>query len=432
MFKRTLCVLAILNGFGCGGSPKQASVASDATGAHAANVPTALAPLSLPEVTEKSPPESTIAVTFSVERKYIDTNVEKYAPKRLHEERGRDIGSGVKLDLVVTRGIPSYSVTATEVLLQLPVGISIDVRRRIGPIDLNLGHCNPNVLASAKVFTTLGPNLTVQAPEISLKLTEPCHLSGFDVTGIVETEIDKQKPHIERQIREQMSVVVPLLKAQVLSFEQNLAANELGCARFLTERILQAPLSEQGDVLSTSIALQGQMTQDCGTITQKPLDVVQTKAPLRFDVNEPSRITWQALLRDLDPLFQQTGVGNAPLQMRSAKTPAGERVALGISGKASGWVFLEPRVESSRLLFVVREAENAALRKRVTEVLAQFALPIDLAQVKNHALALAERARRLSFVERSNVVGAATRLETVLVPMIEPAGLLLLSRSHAD
>ena len=85
----------------------------------------------------------------------VDVTVERLVPKRLHEEQGREVGPGTKLDLVVTRRKPRYSLKDGALLLELPMELSIDVKSRLGPIELNLGHCEPELLAQVQLPTRL-------------------------------------------------------------------------------------------------------------------------------------------------------------------------------------------------------------------------------------------------------------------------------------
>jgi hypothetical protein len=412
----------------CGGpSPRElkTTVAKDSRGAP-------LTALSLPEVSPKSTVESTLPVLFATDRAYVDETVERLIPAQIYETKGRALGHGTTLDLVVTRGKPHYEIRADELRLELPLELSLDVKGTLGPFKLHYGRCRPTVLVEAVFPTSLGPELYVPEPSLKTKLEQGCHLAGFDVNPILERELESHRQRAERTLREQLKRSHRLLTERAHELQEDLETTRTVCPHLTLQKLVQSPLIEVDGVLSTSLGVRGIIVNDCGKPPNEPTAVERRDERLRFDLAEQTLFDWSTLLRFIDPILSQHGLLRQPAQLRSANTPQGERIALGISGdKLNGWVFLSTRVEDNHVRFVAREADDPDLLKQIGKLIATVALPVDVTTTERHATQLLQKSIALSRLElsrpelKAKLAITRERLQTSLDTQLTPQGVML-------
>jgi hypothetical protein len=171
---------------------------------------------------------------------------------------------------------------------------------------------------------------------------------------------------------------------------------------------------------------------DCGKPPNEPTAVERRDERLRFDLAEQTLFDWSTLLRFIDPILSQHGLLRQPAQLRSANTPQGERIALGISGdKLNGWVFLSTRVEDNHVRFVAREADDPDLLKQIGKLIATVALPVDVTTTERHATQLLQKSIALSRLElsrpelKAKLAITRERLQTSLDTQLTPQGVML-------
>lgn len=408
----------------CGGAPAAPPPVVSAT-----RTPQALQPLGLPEVQAKPLARTTVPVPFAVDRASVEEFVEQFLPKR-YGERGRAVGHGVKLDVDVTRGTPTYEAKGDALELSLPLALSLDVHRRLGPINLALGHCEPPLLAKVRLFPLLSPELTVRTPEVELTLKQRCSFSGFDVSAIIEDELGQQQRRALGELDKALKVLPLLLTTQVKRFETPLARADGRCPHLRVEHVLQSPLIETDNVLTMTLGVEGAIVDNCDPELSSQLSVEQRSSPIRFEVVTQSLITWEALSRALDPILSKHGFVDSPLRLTSAQTPQGERIALGLSSqRATGWVLLEPQIEGTQLRLVARESNDHTLLAQLQPLLVQLSIPLALTEHAANARKLFELARPLSQVHlsaprtKARLTVTTEQLSTKARPQLDPNGI---------
>jgi hypothetical protein len=388
----------------------------------------ALQPLSLPAVTRKPDEPSTLVVPFAVDRAFIDEGVARQ-PLRLHEAKNRSIGHGFKLDLAVTRGDPQYGLKGDTVEIHFPFEVSIDVHRKLGPIELDLGHCSPTVVADAKINPWLTPDASINRPALGLELREPCRLSGIDVSEYIEQELAKQRKHIEHLIQEQVEILPLFLSTRIAELERPLDETDARCPRLDVDQVLQSPIKESSGVYSASLSAKGKLTHLCGNLPNERPHVERVNERPAFDIAERLSIDLATLSRAIDPILSQHALSNAPIQLRAVRTPAGDRLALGITGSTqSGWAFAQVTVKNQDLRITIESSDNPAMLSQTQIALSELRVPLDLGSLTKHAKQLFASAQGMSqvMVKDANLRDALSlkeeRLETSTSVQIEPEG----------
>jgi hypothetical protein len=393
-----------------------------------------LGPLALPEVAEKSDPPSVLPIVLAADRAFIDALVEHYVPERLHEEKGRALGHGITLDLQVSRKLPRYTVRNEILDVELPITLDIDVGRRMGPIDLRLGSCRPNVLAKIHASTRLGPELEVSPPELHIALQDRCQLSGFDVSRAIEEEIDKQERHARRELKQRVAEVRDLVLSRRRALEDWLASTSPECPRFRPEGLFQSPLVEHDGVFSTSVGLVGHFSKACDAPPEGTLRLEQRATSPVFELAVTRRLDWATLRTTLEPALSKLGL-TAPIELRSAKTAQGERVAVGLTtSRDAGWILCEPVVIQGTLTFVAKESASPTLLAAAAPLLGQVAIAEDQRALDERSRTLFDRVRALSQLhvsapnERRRLWNDDATLESADEALVDPKGIGVVSR----
>jgi hypothetical protein len=393
-----------------------------------------LKPLLLPEVTQKAEPTSVLPILLAADRNFVDALIDRYVPERLHEEKGRRLGHGLSLDLSVSRSRPTYAARNQLLEIELPISLDIEVGRKMGPIDLKLGRCHPKLLAKLRVSTRLGPELEVQSPELEIVLKDRCRIAGFDVSPFIEEEIAKQERHAKREMKQRIADARSLVLDQRRVLEDWLAAASPACPRFHPEGLFQSPIVERDGVFSTSVGLLGRMTADCGPKSENVLRLEQRETRPAFELVETRRIDWEALRGALTTALAQLNP-TSRLELRSAKTDAGERIAVGITtGQEAGWVFCVPIVAGGALRLVAKESASAPLLAAVSPLLSQVALTANTSELDERSRTLFDQVRRLSQVhvtapvERRRLLNDAAILDANEEALVDPSGIWIVLR----
>jgi hypothetical protein len=395
--------------------------------------PPPLQPLSYPAVSAKPEAESTLPLFFAVDRAFLNDAVERWVPTRLHEEKGREVGPGTTLDLVVTRRQPTLAVKDETLALEVPLALSIDVKSRLGPIELNLGHCGPEVNAKVTLPTRLQDDLSLPAPNLSLELKQPCRLSGFDVTALLTQELQKQQARGEKELRAGVRRASKILSTQAQGLGEVLDATDPVCPRFLPRQIVQSPLEERASVLSASLSLRGTLVSSCAAPPPITLSVEHSKRRLPFVLVESRLVVWETLSRELGPILKAHGLEAEPHRWSSAVTPRGERLALGLRGeKSSGWVFLTAVVQNGTLRLLAEHSDNPELLRALQSLLVGLTVPCDVTRAESLAKKLFTQTSQRSQVHlkepelRRRLVLEVEALETAVDTAIVPEGVRLL------
>jgi hypothetical protein len=415
----------------CSGAPQSASQ----TAINRPPLGTPLPPLTklnYPPVSTKVAPVSSIPVFVAVDRRFIHDAVERWVPRRLHEEKGREVGPGTTLDLTVTRQDPHFNVKDDTFFLELPLRLFIDVKSRLGPLSLNLGHCEPEIVAKAQFPTQLRQDLRLKEPDLTLELTSACRLSGFDVSDLLHQELGKQQKRAKREINEGVERAARILEKQIQKTTANLDANDSSCPRFSPVQLVQSPVEESNGVFSLSLNLRGSIVHGCALEAPELKTVVHERQRLPFDVVESTLIDWVTLSRELDPILRQHGLEVTPHQLLSVATPSGDRIALGVSGeKTNGWVFLTAQVQNGMLRLVALESDNPPLREQLQSLLVGFTLPVDVNPLVNLGKRLFTQTTQYSVVQvndpslASKLTLTVDELETAIVTEIVSEGVAL-------
>jgi hypothetical protein len=398
--------------------------------------PAVLQPLGLPEVRPKPVPLSTVPVAFAIDRASVSDLLEEFAPKR-QTENGRSVGHGIKLDLTITRGATDYGVKGGELSVEVPITLSIEPHRKIGPIDLSLGHCEPRLLAVARIDPRLSSKLTLRTPKVDITLKDRCNLSGFDVSSLIEEEVDKQEKRGLREFERASAIVPNLLLAQAKGFEKPLGQKSGSCPHLRVERLLQSPLDETDQVLSMTLGVEGPLVDRCEPEPSSRPSVESRPGQIRFVIATSDLVSWETLSRVLDPILAQEGLLGEPLRLVSAETPDGDRVALGVtSQKATGWVLLTPRIESNELRLAATSSTNSALLSQLQPRLDQVRLALPKTDQQAYARELLKRTQALSQVRlrdrkaEARFTQSPEQLRTGASAEVEPGGISLVVRTE--
>jgi len=286
------------------------------------------------------------------------------------------------------------------------------VRSKIGGMTLPMGHCQSTIDAELHLPSTLASDGKLARPSFKAIPREPCRLSGFDVTPLLQRELAQRLVAAEDQISEHMIEANAVLNRIHAELYRRLSNAAVGCQRFLPSKLLQAPLVlEQGTVVGRFV-VEGGLASGCEEATVPGMVVGSVAAPLGFDLAWSRRLGLSELGAIVAEHLRTNGVVGAVSGVRSVRRDEVDQVALYVKlSRASGWVFARPIMVANALALTSVTAQNNDLLAAVKSLLEGLSLPIDVvgADPLAHLLVLASNEATQAF---GNTPDLKTRYQT--------------------
>lgn len=253
--------IAILLALACGPKDKDANAPNGAN-ALPETCATTIAPRSPPSGPGSAPPapptSSRMVAHVDMKLAPVDAELEKSIPRRVAEERGRDIGVAGSLNVTVDRGPIATSVEGENLLVRTELRAHAEVCAK----GRCYTSCDPIALATAAIPLRLTPEYRFAPSRVSVAFKRGCQirvLGGFvtiDVTPTIEKMMADELHGIERQI----DARIPQPRPQVERLWKELnAPRELAgsgaCAVVNPRGLVQGPMQGRPGAVRMRFAL---------------------------------------------------------------------------------------------------------------------------------------------------------------------------------
>jgi len=272
------------------------------------------------------------------------------------------------------------------------------VSKRIGPLSVVYGRCNPALDAFAAMPLLLGADYEVGDAAVTVKVVQGCVVAGYDGTPEVSRAARESAAEVRRRIDREVPRLRPLVEAGWASLHRAVEIGDEACLRLTPEAVTQGRPTEANGELQVSAEVTGRIAfeRPCAPATSEPVPPLPPLA--RRDAVAPGvelatvvLIPWSEVGAALD---EALGVDATSLEARGARVDGQPRVVVGVT-RAQGscprraWLAAEPWFDASSRQLRLREAtplaagdrRGRAARDLADELQASFAtpLPLDLA-----------------------------------------------------
>ncbi len=339
----------------------------------------------LPLPGERPTHESSLWLDVEVPTSALEARIAQEIPKVLAEEKDRDVGAPGRATFKVTRKNPQISETQSQLLVTVPLSLSISVCKPIGSACLKYGSCEPELLTTFAFDKEAAADYELSPPTASVSASRRCVI-GMDVTPHILSAAEQELSKVRQEITQKWPKLKPEVKKGYKTFEDPLKITDDTCFYFSPEKVFFAAphlvevsgkkKNDQNseEVLRAGFGLVGEIRSapDC-TATQK-LGKLPALTSFKKDVPVstlwlPETVSRQDLEADLAPRLEALGAGQL-LQMRLAQ----DRIALQLKGV--------PEFCSAAWVTAQLEAKDGALHLSDLDVVGVEA-PEQVAKLKN-------------------------------------------------
>ncbi|MDB4947188.1 MAG: hypothetical protein JWP97_6722 [Labilithrix sp.] len=220
--------------------------------------PARLPPLPAPEaVSTTTTPSSLLVVDVEVPLAMLTQQLEAKLPRRVAEERDRDIGMAGRLQYTVDRGSAAARVEAGVLVVELPLRVRVEACARSGCY----ASCAPEMKASARVPLRLGPDYKLHTSAVTVDVTRGCELRvlgglmSIDVTPILRGALGSQTRSVQAAIDREL----PDLRSEASrlwgALDKPFALPLGGCALLAPEGLVQGPAGGDAELARLRFAL---------------------------------------------------------------------------------------------------------------------------------------------------------------------------------
>lgn len=215
----------------------------------------AVGPVAVPSPAPPAAPSRAVA-HVTVPLTQVRSELETRVPKRLAEERDRDIGVAGRLQTTVDRGPIAVAVQGETLVVRAP----IHARAEACAKGRCYASCEPEAVATVTVPLRLGPDFGFAPSRADIAFTRGCQvkaLGGFvriDVTPMIEGAARAQLRRIERDVDAQLPKLRPQVERtwRLLEEPQKLP---LGCVEARASALVQGPSSGDATTLRLRFAV---------------------------------------------------------------------------------------------------------------------------------------------------------------------------------
>lgn len=229
-------------------------------------------PLAPPVVDEPAQrPPSSLPVDVEVTFARITRELEASVPRRIAEERGRDLGLAGSLDTTVDRGPFRVAYDAASDALVVTTALHIEARACTSRRGC-YASCSPEALARVTTSLALTPDYALRPPRVAVSLTRGCKLSALgglvqvDVTPMLERQLAPEARRFEAELARRLPNLRPMLVARwgELSAPRTLPLRA-GCLVVRPSGLAQAPstATAEGVRLHFALAAFPELRREC-------------------------------------------------------------------------------------------------------------------------------------------------------------------------
>lgn len=398
-------------------------------GLYAVERPVSAAPA--PAVDTTLVPESTIPVLIGVDLAWAKAQLEERIPKRLYQEQGREVARGISIDVQIERRDLRLRTTADRIGASTELLLDLDVRTSFGNLSGRLGRCRAIVAVDVDMSLRFSPEGKLSPPETTAAVREPCSLSGFNVTPILERELEQRLADARALAQKHLDEFNLELAKVSQEATRRIAQPVSGCLRFVPDKILQGPVETDGSVASIWLALSGKVAEDCAA-NEKPRLAFESVDPApRFEFASSLRIPMSefraGLARHLDGANDRIEL----LAVRARRLDGKDLLALKVRKRQrSAWILTRPEIRTDLLTLTVEQAKSTPLHAAIKQRLETFTWQFDPraadalsarlnAMAREYSVLLGAptelRDRRLTVLESKTTSGATLASDAILV-----------------
>ncbi len=339
-------------------------------------------------------PQSRVALTAAVTRARLERELAAAVPELLASGQ-QDVGAPGVVGYVVRRGPLAVALADDRLQVTTRVAVAVQVSKRLGPLSVVYGRCNPTVEARAEMPLLLGSDYEAGEPSVTVRVAQGCVVAGYDATPEVQRSAREAAAVARGRIDREVPRIRPLVEAGWASLHRAVAVGPGGCVRISPETIAQARPTEASGTLRIGAAVTGRIRfeRPCAPSSTEPPPALP---PLtRRDAVDPGvelatvvLIPWREVGAALD---EALGAGPTQLEARGARVEGQPRIVVGATHSQGScpersWITAEPWFDESSRRLRLREAEpwsgNArrgrAGRALAEELQASFSLPLPL------------------------------------------------------
>jgi hypothetical protein len=314
----------------CGGAGPRSSSAPQACDAPR------LAPAperSLPAAVPSPVPPSTVAIAVDVDLARIRQELESQVPRRLAEERDRDVGVAGRVTYSVDRGPFTVGMDRDRAVVSTDVNARAAICKPLGPFGCpQYASCDPAARVRASIPLWLTPEYAFAPSSVAFDTTRRCLVTAanIDVTPMIEARARGETA----KVQERVDRALPKLKKEVERAWTLLGtivpAGKNGCLTLEPTAIVQGPSEVRGDKLRVRLGVvsQPRVESPCNPGAVKPLpplgrapdlgDAFVLDVPVRAATAEIERVLAEQL-REMD---LPAGAGPARFAGGTAKPTA--------------------------------------------------------------------------------------------------------------
>ncbi|MCA9630841.1 MAG: DUF4403 family protein [Myxococcales bacterium] len=411
------------------------------------------------------PPESRLVAELELSTALLGRELEKQVPRRLADVKGQSVGAAGELTYRVERSGFAVGLQGERLVVSTPVQADVEVCKRLGPLCVTYGSCQPRLRADVSLPLIVDPQYRLGPSSAKVNVERGCVLQpiGIDQTSRVHEAAHKQ----EARVKARIDGSLPNIRSDVAQvwrlLHMPVAIDNTLCLRIEPTGVSQQKPKLKSDgkgqqLLSTRLAVRGKVRVEDPCVEpheaspEKPLPApdLEDDLPANADLEVPLFIDWSSVSAQLtrvlstQPIKSDAGtVSVAKVETRPASLDGKSRLALGLtlSGVACGesWFLAEPVEEPQRKVLVLSEVRALApgalppeLERALSAALTQrgvIDLPVDLSAAPGTLEGLVKRLttdlpRQVQLdleVEEARVANVVAQ-EQGLVPVVSVAG----------
>lgn len=244
------------------------------------------------EPLEPEVPQSRVVVEIRAPLDRLERVLARNVPATLAQSDHQPIGAAGVARYRVQRGGFSIGVDAERLVVRTPIRIHIEVSKAFGPLTVNYGRCDPELVATVTLPLRLTEAFGVEPPSVTTAMVRGCTIAVVDVSNEIQSEARRQTESLERQIRREAARIPELARAAFRPFVLPLSKG--GCARFRARQFTYEIPRIEAQALVTRVGLVGELELG-GECSAPPDD--SAVAPVAYAVERldaDSVLRWRA------------------------------------------------------------------------------------------------------------------------------------------
>ena len=245
----------------------------------------------LPPATAAPPPEdaapSRVVAHVTLPLAQIARELEARIPKRLAEERDRDIGVAGRLQITVDRGALAVTAQGESLVVRAPLRARAEACAK----GRCYASCEPEAVATVTVPLRLTPGFAFAPSHAEIAMTRSCQVKALggllrvDVTPMVEKAARAELRRVEQEVDARLPKLRPQAERIWKELDRPMTL-PAGCVEAHPEGLVQGPSTAASDAvrLRFALAARPEIRARCAPPSAPPRPL----PPLAFDAALPA------------------------------------------------------------------------------------------------------------------------------------------------